>query len=353
MSKLKLKKMGQKGKVEEDKLGTNMDNIKGMNGNNNNQRKPEIKMDKMIQRAIVSAQKHNIKLEPGTKNSGGGNCSYLSVIHNINDRKCFQTKYPMSADFYRRIWNVDLMNKILDNRIPWNPGLTRQEIKDGFQELTESGVYERSFFGDMMLAGIACGVKKIILIFNTNEKTLHDPISVVDPRDYSGDLDSEIPVVVGYNMVHFESLHPVDENDIQESVKLVNSYSSGSYKNDYGFTSSDMQYLFSERKVHSPPLHENVSDQTESPPKKRIKCSEKAQNIISDATKKNEKYQVETEDFIFEDIRFKENENGKISCGVCEVECIRLVVHMNSNKYCTEYFSDMGKFKIEYSKYRD
>ena len=345
--------MGQKGKVEEDKLGTNMDNIKGMNGNNNNQMKPEIKMDKMIQRAIVSAQKHNIKLEPGTKNSGGGNCSYLSVIHNINDRKCFQTKYPMSADFYRRIWNVDLMNKILDNRIPWNPGLTRQEIKDGFQELTESGVYERSFFGDMMLAGIACGVKKIILIFNTNEKTLHDPISVVDPRDYSGDLDSEIPVVVGYNMVHFESLHPVDENDIQESVKLVNSYSSGSYKNDYGFTSSDMQYLFSERKVHSPPLHENVSDQTESPPKKRIKCSEKAQNIISDATKKNEKYQVETEDFIFEDIRFKENENGKISCGVCKVECIRLVVHMNSNKYCTEYFSDMGKFKIEYSKYRD
>ena len=97
----------------------------------------------------------------------------------------------------------------------------------------ESGVYERGFFGDMMLAGIACGVKKRILIFNTHKNTIHDPVSVVDPRDFGGDMDSEIPVVVAYNLVHFESLHTVNEEDIQETVKLVNSYSSGNYKEDY------------------------------------------------------------------------------------------------------------------------
>ena len=47
---------------------------------------------KIFERAIASAQKHNIKLKPGRKNSGGGDCSYLSVIYNINERGCFNNK---------------------------------------------------------------------------------------------------------------------------------------------------------------------------------------------------------------------------------------------------------------------
>ena len=80
---------------------------------------------------------------------------------------------------------------------------------------------------------------------------------------------------------------------------------------------------------------------------------ETAQSKDSDATKKNPKKAGETEDFIFEDIRFKETADGKTRCGVCEAECTKLVAHMNGNKYCTEYFSNMAKFKLEYSKYRD
>merc|ERR1711954_272115 len=190
---------------------------------------------KIFEGAIASAQKHNIKLEPGQKNSGGGDCSYLSVIYNINERGCFNNKFLMSPEYYRRIWTIDLMSKILDKKIPWNPGMTRQEIQEGFQEIMQSGVYERSFFGDMMMAGIACGVRKRILIFNTHENTIHDPISVVDPRDYGSDIDSQIPVVVSYNLVHFESLHPVDEQDIEETIKLADSYSAGTYKDEYGF----------------------------------------------------------------------------------------------------------------------
>ena len=88
----------------------------------------------------------------------------------------------------------------------------------------DSGVYERSFFGDMMMAGIACGARKLILIFNTHEMTTHDPVSVIDPTHYGGSYDTEIPVVLAYDLVHYESLEPMERNDIQETVKLTKSY---------------------------------------------------------------------------------------------------------------------------------
>ena len=78
-----------------------------------------------------------------------------------------------------------------------------------------------------------------------------------------------------------------------------------------------------------------------------------AQNKVSDVTKKNPEKADEKEDFIFEDIRFKETDNCKVRCGICEVECTRLIVHMNGNKYCTEYFSNMTEFKQKYSEFRD
>ena len=313
MSKLKLQKMRDRGKAEEDKLGTKIDDNKDTTAQNSSG---------MIQRAIASAQKHNIDLTPGKQNSGGGDCSYLSVIYNINERECFSKKFPMSPDFYRRVWTIDIMNKVLDKRIPWNPGLTRDQIQAGFQEIMESGVYERSYFGDMMMAGIACGARKRILIFNTHTNATHDPISVVDPRDYGGEIDSEIPVVVAYNMVHYESLHPADEKDIQETVNLVNSYSIGSYKEDYGFTGLDMLHLISESKVsHNNKFssQENETLEVRSPPPKKTKYLETVENIIAPATKKKDIKTVETEDFIFENILFKETESGNTICGVCKV----------------------------------
>ena len=110
---------------------------------------------RIFQRAVLSANKHGINLEPGRENNGYGNCSYEATIFNINDRSCFADKLPMSPDFYRRIWNTDMMNKIIHND-DWNPGLSSAQLRQGFAELMESGVYERPFFGDMMMAGIHC-----------------------------------------------------------------------------------------------------------------------------------------------------------------------------------------------------
>ena len=102
---------------------------------------------RIFQRAVLSANKHGINLEPGRENNGYGNCSYEATIFNINDRSCFDDKLPMRPDFYRRIWNTDMMNKIIHND-DWNPGLSSAQLRQGFAELMESGVYERPFFGD-------------------------------------------------------------------------------------------------------------------------------------------------------------------------------------------------------------
>ena len=56
-------------------------------------------VDNIFTRAIASAQKHMINLQPGRINPGIGNCSYESVINNINGRSCFQEKLPMSPDY--------------------------------------------------------------------------------------------------------------------------------------------------------------------------------------------------------------------------------------------------------------
>ena len=300
------------------------------------------KIPRIFERAIENAKKHKIKLVPGTENKGHGNCSYESAILNINERDCFKEGFVMSADFYRRVWNTDLMNKILDAQIPWNPGMTRSEIVKGFEELMESGVYERSYFGDMMMAGIACGTRKLILIFNTHEKTPHDPMSVIDPSEYGGIKDSDIPVVLAYDLVHYESLHPVGSKDIEETIKLAKSYIAkpSMYRQEYGFTRQDMMYLISPSMEEKPARNEN--DRT--PCKKaRIESPVKASQIEKDS--------VASRAFKFSGICFRELDNGNMICGICQVECTRLVFHMNESSMCSLNFS-LDELRLEYSKYR-
>ena len=146
------------------------------------------------------------------------------------------------------MWMDDMMNRMINEMCPWNPGYTENQIRFGFEQLKESGIYEIDFFGDMMIAGIACGIKKRILIFNTSENLQHDPISVVDPTffDVRIEINDSTPVVVAYNNYHYESLHTVDVHDREETIRLVHSYIQGRYSNEYGFTKLDIKYLISE-----------------------------------------------------------------------------------------------------------
>ena len=182
--------------------------------------------NEIFTKAIASAQKHNIKLKPGRKDRGYGNCVFEAVINNMNDRACFREKFRQTPNWYRKIWMDEMMERIMDGICPWNLGYTEQQIREGFEKVKETGVYEIDFFGDIVIAGIACGIRKRILIFNTNKNLLHDPISVVDPKhhDIRIEIEDETPVVVAYNNYHYENLHPVDDQDKQETIRLTNSY---------------------------------------------------------------------------------------------------------------------------------
>ena len=96
--------------------------------------------------------------------------------------------------------------------------------------MQEPGAYERGIYGDLMLPGIACGVRKTLLIFNTHPDTPHDPIYIVDPSEFNVNPDSEIPILLAYNMSHYESMEPLEEADMQATIDLVAEYKAGKYR---------------------------------------------------------------------------------------------------------------------------
>ena len=121
-------------------------------------------------RVVASAKRHGINFHQGTPNSADGNCALESVLNNIKDRTCFDDSFPFSVDYYRRIW----VNRTV-NDPTWNI-YSNQQWEEGWKEMMEPGVYERGLFGDLMMFAIACGVRKILLIFNSNLNSPHDPI---------------------------------------------------------------------------------------------------------------------------------------------------------------------------------
>ena len=152
--------------------------------------------NKMISRAISSARKHGIDLVPGRPNPGLGDCAFEAIIQNNNDRSCFQEKFLLPVNHYRCIWTTDMANRTIDG--PLNT-YSRKEWLEGWKQMQIPGTYERGIFGDLMLPGIACGIKKILLIFNTNENSPHDPIYIVNPELFNVRPDNIVPIVLAYN----------------------------------------------------------------------------------------------------------------------------------------------------------
>ena len=194
----------------------------------------------MINQAIESAKKHGINLSQGTLNNADGNCAFESVIHNINHRDCFLEKLPLATQSYRWQWVTELEHDA-ENYPTIGAGFSPEEKKENWDRLKESGVYEIPFFGDLIMNGIAKGCHKNILIFNTSIQA-QDPIYVIEAKEFGGFVDSEIPVVLAYNQVHYESLHPLTPEDIEKTKALVISYNNGGY----GYQKKDIEYLISE-----------------------------------------------------------------------------------------------------------
>ena len=200
----------------------NSENLCGGLDNNENS------IPKMIRRAIENGRKHGISLVHGVKNRADGNCTFESVLNNINFRSCFRSKLPLHPDVYRKIWVTDLEEESKRNPMI-APGFTEDVKRENWEKLKMPKVYNIPFFGDLLIHAIARGCKKNILIFNTSTKAF-DPIYVVKGNQFGGAVDTDIPVVLAYNQVHYESLHPSSLEDIEKTQSLVNTYITGNYE---------------------------------------------------------------------------------------------------------------------------
>ena len=168
----------------------------------------------MVQRAIASAAGHGIEMCHGRANAAAGDCSIEAPLYNVNDRKCFNEIFEKSIDYYRKLW-LSEGEKIFFNT-PFNPGYSKSQWEAGFQTIKETNIYEVESFGDFILPSVACGIKKKILIFNTNVDFPREPVTVINPADFQVEPTSDNPIVLAYNLVHYESLHPVSSIDDQK-----------------------------------------------------------------------------------------------------------------------------------------
>ena len=186
---------------------------------------------KIVKRAIISASNHGINLCQGRLNPAKGNCAFEAPIFNNNDRPCFSEKFSLSMDHYRAKWIAKGENVFFHS--DFNPGYSLAEWKAGFSQLKKSNVYEVDFFGDLVIPSIAVGMRKILLIFNTNTDTLREPVTLINPAQYGVIPTSEYPLVLAYNISHYESMHPMTDADDMKCIELVSQITSGQYPYSY------------------------------------------------------------------------------------------------------------------------
>ena len=99
--------------------------------------------------------------------------------------------------------------------------------KAEFQILKHSRSYELEL-GDLVIPGIAHCTRKNILIFNTSEHA-HSPIYVIPANTFGRTANTDIPVCLAYNQVHYEGLVPCSEEDILKTITLTKQFLDGEY----------------------------------------------------------------------------------------------------------------------------
>ena len=183
----------------------------------------------MIEKAIANARAHNINVHTVSKTAGDGNCIFESVLNNINLRESFLESYDGTADHWRNVWMTEVEGRAYAN---WNCGLSEEEWLEEFHRLKSSRIYE-CMLGDLILLGVAHCIQKDILIFNTSTLA-HSPIYVIQSSKLCGQLpNSEIPICLAYNQVHYESLIPTTSQDVEKTVSLKNQWLQGNYQKTF------------------------------------------------------------------------------------------------------------------------
>ena len=296
----------------------------------------EQEIRKMVRRAISSGGFHGVQLQHGRPNPANGDCAFEAIIYNNNDRKCFKNKFDMSIDHYRRIWTTDMANRTVNS--PWNT-VGYEEWFKGWKDMSNSGTYERGIFGDLMLQGIACGIKKILLIFITSLNSA--PIYVVDPSEFNVKPDTDIPIILAYNMAHYESMEPCTDADNIAAVNLVKEYQEGRYE----FTTNDLPYLFGIKGSN------NATDD-----KSTVLQKQSKNNILATSSVQFKNFDDNSSDTLCYKLRGAKIEHcfveidGKIECPICKLLVKNIQLHLNKN-FCINEI-DYEHFQVCFNVYK-
>ena len=181
----------------------------------------------MVDIAIKNAARHGIRLHHGVPNLGNGNCIFESVIDNINTRQCFAESLNGDPDTFRRVWLDETEELVF--RFTGGLGKSEESFRKNWNILKCSRGYEYDL-GDFVLPAVAHCTRKDILIFNTNVAGNMDPLYVVQASTLGGSpANTDIPILLAYNSVHYEGLVPNSEEDIIKTIKLKNDYTNGRY----------------------------------------------------------------------------------------------------------------------------
>ena len=174
----------------------------------------------MVSVAIKNAEWHGINIHHGTSNNADGNCIFESIIDNINSRPCFREFWSGSEDYLRKLWLEEA------EVLVWNfcgLGMPEEILRKEWGYLKNGRTYECDL-GDFVLHAVAHCVQKDILIFNTQISQSHEPISVVEASHLANrPANSDIPLTLAYNGVHYESLVPDTDVDIEKNHRTQKS----------------------------------------------------------------------------------------------------------------------------------
>ena len=68
-------------------------------------------------------------------------------------------------------------------------------------------------------------------------------LTLINPSEIGVEPNSEIPIVLAYDLSHYESLHPIDNDAIQTSIAQTSSIKEG----NYNFSHQDFENLVNVR----------------------------------------------------------------------------------------------------------
>ena len=142
--------------------------------------------------------------------------------------------------------------------------MSKREFSKKWNVLKQPKQYEYEL-ADYMIHAIAHCTQKDILIFNTKPEGTYDPIFVIKASKPGGrPANTDIPVLLAYNDVHFEGLFPDTRADEIKTIELKKSY----LANTYTFKKRDIP-IFWQLKAISEEQQLLVSEVQ--PPKKKLK----------------------------------------------------------------------------------